>query len=788
MIIKKIDIENFGKFSGKNISFKPGFNLIFGNNEDGKSTLMAFIKLMFYGNSGGKGSDISKNLRKKYLPWNGSPMSGAIEFESNGQDMRLHKDFKKTSATDKTSVSSLDNGEKLTFPPSEEMGEVFFDMEMGEFERSVFIENFGGFSSESSGDSLAMRISNLTVSGNENFSQSTVMSRISNATEELVSKSRKKGLLVDAQTKLEKLTFELDALKEQMADQYSLMSEISELQNSISSDEAKLEEIEKGQKILNAKKELNIFSTLLEKFRQREKVSSQFESYNLDLPMLRDIIVQGEKLKKEISSSLNKPIGENPAVVSDSEYSRLVEADEKISKLDNDITLIRSLISDSRRSFNEQLKKRKGTILLSSFLSIILSILAGGVCFVLFPELYYVSICAVAIGIALFFAIRHNSAKKVMNSISVRLAKQELENALRLLSFYDGSTSEKSVDELLNFASAQKDGYTELIKQKLEYYECMTLEELKERTVSAENSRFAATASVVTGLKQQFLELMNGAKPIESFEQALMLFNEIEGALSETDNIDREISTLSKTIGVESVSSDSVLAKVQELTKFVEDFPGEVSPMPENTDDIKIRLREKRSSLGELQKKVHIPEVSENYLLSQINETREEIEKFSDRHQCLSIVSDVMNEAIGEMNKGLGSYLSQKTVEYLNLMSDGEFQDVLVSRDLSVETRKALNEGFHEWKYMSAGAIDRIYLALRLAATDIIAEKDNPLPLFLDDILTQYDDENCRNALIFLKKYLETSGSVSQIFFFTCHNHIRAMAKDILTDINEIIL
>ena len=85
MIIKKIDIEGFGKFSGHAIDFKPGFNLIFGKNEDGKSTLMAFIKLMFYGGGGAKGTDISKNPRRKYAPWNGSAMSGAIEFDTEGK-------------------------------------------------------------------------------------------------------------------------------------------------------------------------------------------------------------------------------------------------------------------------------------------------------------------------------------------------------------------------------------------------------------------------------------------------------------------------------------------------------------------------------------------------------------------------------------------------------------------------------------------------------------------------------------------------------------------------------
>ena len=256
MIIKKFDIEGFGKFSGQAIDFKPGFNLIFGKNEDGKSTLMAFIKLMFYGGGGAKGTDISKNPRRKYVPWNGSAMSGAVEFESSGTEIRLHKEFKKTAATDKTTVYNLSTGEKLSYPASSEMGRIFFDMEQGEFERSVFIDSFGGFSTDASSDSLAMRIANLSVSGDENISQSTIRSRIDAAREELVSKSGKKGLLVDAQSKLEELKHSLEQLIFQTESQHTLMIDINELKNEIAFLESSLESAENASKVAAAIKTL----------------------------------------------------------------------------------------------------------------------------------------------------------------------------------------------------------------------------------------------------------------------------------------------------------------------------------------------------------------------------------------------------------------------------------------------------------------------------------------------------------------------------------------------------
>ena len=79
MKINSCYISSFGKFKNYKIDFADGFNLIYGDNEAGKSTVMSFIKMMFYGNSG-RVSDIDKNLRKKYMPWDSSFMAGSIDF------------------------------------------------------------------------------------------------------------------------------------------------------------------------------------------------------------------------------------------------------------------------------------------------------------------------------------------------------------------------------------------------------------------------------------------------------------------------------------------------------------------------------------------------------------------------------------------------------------------------------------------------------------------------------------------------------------------------------------
>ena len=57
MKIKKIKINSYGKLKEKEINFKDGINLIYGQNEAGKSTLIKFIINSLYG--------ISKNKKGK---------------------------------------------------------------------------------------------------------------------------------------------------------------------------------------------------------------------------------------------------------------------------------------------------------------------------------------------------------------------------------------------------------------------------------------------------------------------------------------------------------------------------------------------------------------------------------------------------------------------------------------------------------------------------------------------------------------------------------------------------
>ena len=95
MRIKNIKINNYGNLKQKEIILENNINIIYGKNETGKSTLLNYLKNIFYGISKNKnGKEISDY--EKYLPWNGEEFSGKIKYElDNNEIFEVHRDFKK---------------------------------------------------------------------------------------------------------------------------------------------------------------------------------------------------------------------------------------------------------------------------------------------------------------------------------------------------------------------------------------------------------------------------------------------------------------------------------------------------------------------------------------------------------------------------------------------------------------------------------------------------------------------------------------------------------------------
>lgn len=94
MEIKELQIKHFGKFRNQSIRFHGGVNILYGENEMGKTTLHAFIRAMLFGMEKERGRASKNNEYVLREPWdNPSYYAGSIRFESKQKVYRLTRNF-----------------------------------------------------------------------------------------------------------------------------------------------------------------------------------------------------------------------------------------------------------------------------------------------------------------------------------------------------------------------------------------------------------------------------------------------------------------------------------------------------------------------------------------------------------------------------------------------------------------------------------------------------------------------------------------------------------------------
>ncbi len=99
MYIKKARPDNYGKFQKREFTFSPGLNVIYGENESGKSTLVSFLFGMLFGQEKPRGKVAAKvgsdlPAYQKYEPWNAPGFyQGGLEFAVGEKEFSLERSF-----------------------------------------------------------------------------------------------------------------------------------------------------------------------------------------------------------------------------------------------------------------------------------------------------------------------------------------------------------------------------------------------------------------------------------------------------------------------------------------------------------------------------------------------------------------------------------------------------------------------------------------------------------------------------------------------------------------------
>lgn len=138
MKIINCHIDNFGKLSDYDCYFDGGCNIICQRNGWGKSTLMAFLRVMLYGFVNESKRSELENERKRYKPWQKGVYGGSLTFEAYGKTYRCYRVFGDKEKEDQFRL--LDDATNLeTDDFSEKLGEELFQIDQDSFFKSACI-------------------------------------------------------------------------------------------------------------------------------------------------------------------------------------------------------------------------------------------------------------------------------------------------------------------------------------------------------------------------------------------------------------------------------------------------------------------------------------------------------------------------------------------------------------------------------------------------------------------------------------------------------------------------
>lgn len=293
MIIKNVKINNFGKLENKELDFGDNINLIYGENESGKSTLLKFISSMFYGASKNKNG---KNIAdyEKYKPWNNGEFSGKIKYElDNGEAFEVFREFDKKNpkiynekSEDISKTFNIDKtkGNQFFYDQTKVDEELFLSTIVSE-QKEVQLD-------EKKQNMLLQKMTNIVGTGEDNTSFNKTINKLNKKLLEEVGTERSTDRPINiTENRIKEIENEKEQIQIYSDAKYNIEEENKKILEEISKSENRLETIQKIKQIKENERIEN----------EKIKVNKSIEEENdKKIEELQDKLEEVEKEKTKI--------------------------------------------------------------------------------------------------------------------------------------------------------------------------------------------------------------------------------------------------------------------------------------------------------------------------------------------------------------------------------------------------------------------------------------------------------------------------------------------------------
>lgn len=772
MKIISCHIENFGKIQDADIDFNDGVNTIIEKNGWGKSTLAAFIRVMFFGLDNESKRDDLINDRKHFKPWQNGVYGGSLIFELDGTEYVVSLTFGAKEKDDTFEVRNLKTN-LVTDEFSQALGQDILQIDSDSFKKTIFIsQNDCETKSTASIDAKIGSLSDATDDlSNYEYANDRLTKRLNELgtmRSGLQKKTKEEIATLEAKTvRKPYIEEELGRLYEKKAEYKKQTLEIKE----------KIAVYEKEQKEINsaldAKVSLSNYDRILEQYNLRQNAFVEAQKvFPGEVPNEEELL-EMRNLLSEISArntaaKLNEFTPEDEArrnnLSSKFAYHEPtdIEIDGVISKCNKKIEF-QNVLANKQASFDaikamqlanpeKKVSKVPGTIFIIMGILFVAAAMAAyfmsGVLVVAISAYLFGVILTIS-GIVLFAKAKKELSKpKVDPTKDLAIEIEECKNSIEALdgevrSYLKnyGESDFNPLESLFKLKQQVNEYHTLLLKKKSYEDSVMEKEKLQDRIkgyVASLGITLPGELSDVLNTIFAWLSKYNSCKA------------EADAALLEKQNFETEND-------VEKLNSiREKMASLRSLDEVENDI-----------DELERVLENIATENNEIAKRLESVEEDFNIILDaeeSLKEQKEILEETKEKAKYLELAQSFLTKAKENF-----------TAEYLEPMNAAfkKYSDMIYSDKLSfhfdVNSNLTIDEAGaqREARFFSSGLRDMMGLCTRLALIDAMYKGEKPF-IIMDDPFVNLDDDKTDGAKEFLKKI----GEEYQIIYFTCHKNL----------------
>ncbi len=154
---------------------------------------------------------------------------------------------------------------------------------------------------------------------------------------------------------------------------------------------------------------------------------------------------------------------------------------------------------------------------------------------------------------------------------------------------------------------------------------------------------------------------------------------------------------------------------------------------------------------------------------------KEQLNRLQERSKALKIARELLHEVSTEIQKQMAPELEDKANNILSEITNNKYSEIYIDPNFDIRIMSPEKKEIIPPDFLSSGAKDQLYFALRVATSEALSKSVNP-PLILDEPFGSFDSRRRNLTISLLKKLSKTC----QIILMTHDDYYRTNVDNII--------